>query len=81
MYLKMAGSLFRSEASGPTRRDREQAARNRAKPLGFRVYRTHGRYLLQKNRSSVVVEWPLTLDELENALSRLASDHLDGCQG
>ncbi len=77
----MGGGLFSSEASEPTRRDREQVARYRAKPLGFKVYRTRGRYLLQRDRSSVVVEWPLTLDELEDALTRLASDHLDGCQG
>ena len=77
----MAVSHFPSEASEPSRRDREQAARNRAKPLGFRVFRTRGRYLLQRDRSSVVVEWPLTLDELEDALTRLASDHVDGCQG
>jgi hypothetical protein len=77
----MAGSFFPSEVGEPTRRDREQAARNKAKPLGFRVYRTRGRYLLQRDRSSIVIEWPLTLDELEDALTRLASEHLDGCQG
>jgi len=77
----MAGSLFPNEADEPTRRDREQAARNRATPLGFRIYRTRGRYLLQMDRSSVIVEWPMTLEELEDALTRLTGDHLDGCQG
>ncbi len=74
----MAGSLFPSETSEPSRRDREQAARNRAKPLGFKLYRTRGRYMLQKARSSVIVEWPMTLDELEEALTRLTDEHLDG---
>jgi hypothetical protein len=77
----MAGSLLPSSPREPSRRDREQSCRNRAKPLGLLVFRTRGRYLLQRRRSSVVVEWPLTLDQLEDELSRREDDHIDGLPG
>ena len=54
---------------------------NLSQAARVQVLRTRGRYSLEKDRSSVVVECPLTLDELENTPSRRASDHLDGCQG
>ncbi len=72
--LTMAGSLLPSQASETSRRDREQACRDRAKPLGLLVYKTRGRYMLQRRRSNVIIEWPLTIDQLEEKLTRLAGE-------
>jgi hypothetical protein len=72
--LTMAGSLLPSQASEMSRRDREQACRDRAKPLGLLVYKTRGHYMLQRRRSNVIIEWPLTIDQLEEKLTRLAGE-------
>jgi hypothetical protein len=73
----MAGSLLPSSPNEPSRRDREQACRDRAKSLRLLVFRTRGRYLLQRRRSNVIIEWPLTIDQLEDELTRLAGADSD----
>jgi len=74
------------EVSGSPRPEtttaREHAARNRAKALGFRVIKRSGRYWVADLHEHVVpLDPPMTLDQLERSLTRLAREHVDGCQG
>ncbi len=60
---------------------REQAARNRANALGLRVIKRGGRYRLVELHSKLVpIDPPMTLAQLEREITRLARDHVDGCQ-
>jgi hypothetical protein len=74
------------EVSGSPRPEsntkREQAARTRAKALGFKVIKRDGRYRLVEFQSKLVsLDRPMTLDTLEQEILRLERDHFDGCQG
>jgi hypothetical protein len=65
-----------------TNRTREQAARDRAKALGFKVIKRGTRYRLVELHSRLVaIDPPMTLDQLEREITRLAREHVDGCQG
>ena len=59
-----------------------QAVRDRAHALGFKIVRRNARYWLVDRGSHVVpLDPPMTIDELEQNLTRLTKDHVDGCQG
>jgi hypothetical protein len=78
----VAGSAETSEA-GLSLRVRQEAARRRAECLqGITLRQRSGRYWLDSVEGSVVSISPsMALDELERQLTRLAKDHVDGCQG
>jgi hypothetical protein len=74
------------EVSGSPRPDndasREHAARARAKALGLKVVKRSGRYRLVELHSKLIpIDPPMTLDNLEREITRLARQHFDGCQG
>ena len=72
-----------TSSTGMGLRARQVAVRQRAEKIpGIKIRQRSGRYWLDGVQGNVIaISAPMTLDELELELTRLTSEHLDGCQG
>jgi hypothetical protein len=83
MLLNVAESAQAGVPGGASLRTRQHAVQRRAEALpGVKLRQRSGRYWLDGIEGNVVaISPPMTLDEVERELTRLTSEHVDGCQG